>query len=112
MSLQLEHRLITYDGEDYDLVCNMAALDDLQEAYGDMDAVAADTTDRVAAQLLLSMLNRAAKKKGSARRFTLDELKENLSYGQLRAWDIFGMMVRSLATQPTEPGAEGETAKN
>ena len=112
MSLQLEKREFAFQGESYELVCNMAALEDLEGAYdGSMKAAMEDTADHVTAKLMLCMLNRARKKRGQEP-VSREEFAEEVNYAMLRELDVFGMFVRALSPTAPKPEAKNEEPGN
>ena len=65
MSLQLEKKTVEFDGESYELVCNMEALELLEDEYGgSMKAVMEDRVEHVSAALYRIMLNLARADRG------------------------------------------------
>ena len=113
MSLQLEKIEFLYGGRSYELVCNMAALDELEAAHGSMKNAMESTPNHLAAELSLIMLNRARKKRGE-QPVTQEQLSEEYSYAMLRELDIFGMFLRALSPnigREEKSAADGETGE-
>ena len=107
MNLQLEKRPFRFWGEDYELVCNMAALEDLENCYGgSMKDAMADTVEHVSAKLALCMLNRARKKRGEEP-VSEEAFAEELSYAMLQEADIFGMFLRAMSAKVPRPENSG-----
>lgn len=110
MSLQLERRSVDFGGARYEICCNMAALDELQDRHGgSMDDVFKSPAQTITAELMLIMLNRARRKLGEEP-VTREDLGEEYSYAMMEDLDIFGMFIRSMsagaARKKTAEGAE------
>ena len=117
MSLQLERKQFAFAGHVYTLQCNMAALEDLQDAFGgNMDGVRDASVADSSVTLLSIMLNRWAAKQDWPERWTPEQLKEELSFAMLAELDVLGMLFRSLTVEPATPATETspqeDTTKN
>ena len=99
MTLQLERRPFEWNGRSYDLVCNMAALDELQERHGgSMRAVLEAEATPVATELFEIMFARARRKAGEEP-VPHEVLAEEMTYAMIEDLDIFGMFMRSLSAK-------------
>lgn len=94
--LQLEKKKIEYQGEPYEVCCNMRVLEDLQTKYGDMKTVFGSEVNKVAADLFVIMLNRARAKCGEAP-ITLDDIAEDYNPAMIQDTDVFGMFLRAMS---------------
>lgn len=112
MSLQLEQKTVEYGGTKYELCCNMAALEELEQAYGgSMKAVFDDDVNHVSARLFRIMLNRARVKAGDEP-VEAAEIAEIYSYAMLRELDIFGMLLRAMSPEAAYQAQAEQNAKN
>ena len=116
--LKLEKLPIEYHGQTYELVCNMEALELLEEEYGDMKTVMNDSIDHVSAALFRIMLNCARADRGEE---PVDKrtISRAYSYAMLREMDIFGLFLRAMSPEAANrkaaensPKAAEEPAKN
>lgn len=116
--LQLEKLPIEYHGQTYELVCNMEALELLEEEYGGMKTVMNDSIDHVSAALFRIMLNCARADRGEE---PVDKrsIARAYSYAMLREMDIFGLFLRAMSPEAANrkaaensPKAAEEPAKN
>lgn len=111
MSLQLEKISAAYQEKTYTLMCNMAALEDLEAIYGGMKPAMEDSVDKVSAALFLCMLNRARRKQGEPD-VTREELSEEYSYAMIKDLDIFGMFIRALSPEAMKAKLAADAAEN
>lgn len=108
MSLQLERKAVDFHGERYELVCNMAALEALEDAHGgSMKAVFEDTVDHISAELFLTMLNAARADRGEEA-VEKGQIAREYNYAMLREMDIFGMFLRAMSPDANNTGAPGK----
>ena len=113
MSLKLEETPFDFEGKTYLLRCNMAVLEDIQDAHGGdlSEALDPDRAIKSAVEFLTAMLNDYADEQGWPERFTTKQVSRRLSFGELAnglTAQIMGMVVRSMAppgrnTQPSTP---------
>ncbi len=111
MSLQLEKKTVEFDGESYELVCNMEALEALEGEYGGtMKAVMADSVEHVSAALFRVMLNLARADRGEEA-VEKRRISRLYSPAMLQEMDVFGMFLRAMnadaaraAQKKEEPG--------
>ena len=112
MSLQLERKPVDFHGQRYELTCNMAALEALEEEHGgSMTAVFEDSVDHVNAALFRIMLNDARAERGEEpvdRR----QIAREYSYAMLRELDIFGMFLRAMSPEAAGNHNKEDPAKN
>ena len=106
MSLKLEQIPYEFEGKTYMLRCNMAVLEDIQEAHGgDLgDALNPERAINSAVEFLTAMLNDYADEQGWPERYTIKQVKRKLSFGEIShglTGRIMGMVIRSIAP----PGA-------
>ena len=97
MSLQLEKKTVEFDGESYELVCNMEALELLEDEYGgSMKAVMEDRVEHVSAALYRIMLNCARADRGEE---PVEKRKISRLYSpaMLQELDVFGMFLRAMS---------------
>ena len=120
MSLKLEQIPYEFEGKTYMLRCNMAVLEDIQEAHGgDLgEALNPDKAINSAVEFLTAMLNDYADEQGWPERFTIKQVKRKLSFGEIShglTGQIMGMVIRSMAppgvTAP-EPAPEENPPEN
>lgn len=106
MSLKLEQIPYEFEGKTYMLRCNMAVLEDIQEAHGgDLgEALNPERAINSAVEFLTAMLNDYADEMGWPERYTVKQVKRKLSFGEIShglTGRIMGMVIRSIAP----PGA-------
>lgn len=116
--LQLEKLPIEYHGQTYELVCNMEALEALQDEYGgDLNAVSQDTDIRVGFNLFRILLNLARAEKGEDA-VTEKQIKKEYNWAMLKDMDILGLLTRSTNLKAArekiaeDAAAAEEPAKN
>lgn len=102
MSLKLEQVTYEFEGKTYMLRCNMAVLEDIQEAHGgDLgEALNPDKAINSAVEFLTAMLNDYADEQGWTERYTIKQVKRKLSFGEIShglTKQIMGMVIRSMA---------------
>ena len=102
MSLKLEQIPYEFEGKTYMLRCNMAVLEDIQEAHGgDLgEALNPDKAINSAVEFLTAMLNDYADEQGWPERYTIKQVKRKLSFGEIATTltsQIMGMVIRSMA---------------
>ena len=112
MSLKLEEVPFEFEGKTYMLRCNMAVLEEIQDAHGgDLGkALDPDRAIKSAVEFLTAMLNDYADEQGWPERFTRKQVARKLSFGELAnglTAQIMGMVVRSMAV----PGKAAQTQK-
>lgn len=105
MSLRLEQIPFDFNGKTYMLRCNMAVLEDIQDAHGGdlADALNPDRAINSAVEFLTAMLNDYADEQGWPERYTITQVKRQLSFGEIAhslTGQIMGMVIRSM----TVPG--------
>lgn len=111
MSLQLEKKVVDFDGRPYVLTCNMAALDALQARHGDsLENVFKMPPKVISRELFAIMLNRTRKRCGEEP-VDDEQIAEEYSYAMLDELDIVGMFLRSMDASVAKKAqsAEGET---
>lgn len=109
--IRLEEKPIELDGQKYTLRCNMAVLERVEEAHGDMEAVMALTIRQSSLEFLAAMLNDDAQQRGLDVIWTPEALKRKLSYAMLKDLDILGMVFRAISPgRAAEPQREAEAA--
>ena len=107
--IRLEEKQIELDGKRYTLRCNMAVLERVEEAHGDMEAVMALTVRQSSREFLAAMLNDDAQQRGLDIVWTTEALKRKLSYAMLTKLDIMGMVFRAIS--PTGAAAHRDEAE-
>lgn len=108
MSLQLERKSVEFDGESYELVCNMEALDLLEDEYGgSMKAVMEDRVEHVSAALYRIMLNCARADRGEE---PVEKRKISRLYSpaMLQELDVFGMFLRAMSVDAARAAQQKE----
>lgn len=109
--LKLEEKRFELDGQTYTLRCNMAVLERVEDAHGDMEAVMNIPVRQAEVEYLAAMLNDDAEERGIHVIWTPDALKRKLSYAMLKELDIMGMVYRAISpADATGPMAEADTA--
>lgn len=119
MSLKLEEVPFEFEGKTYMLRCNMAVLEEIQDAHGGNlgEALAPDRAIRSATEFLTAMLNDYADEQDWPERYTRKQVARKLSFGELAnglTAQIMGMVIRSMAVpgkaaQAPEPETPDET---
>ena len=123
MSLRLEQIPYEFEGKTYMLRCNMAVLEDIQEAHGgDLgEALNPDKAINSAVEFLTAMLNDYADEMGWPERYTIKQVKRKLSFGEIATTltsQIMGMVIRSMAPagktapEPTPEDPEEDPPEN
>lgn len=102
MSLKLEEIPYEFEGKTYMLRCNMAVLEEIQEAHGGDLGAALDPKKAVksAVEFLTAMINDYADEQGWPERFTRKQVARRISFGELATGltpQIMGMVIRSMA---------------
>lgn len=105
MSLRLEQIPFDFNGKTYMLRCNMAVLEDIQDAHGGdlAEALNPERAINSAVEFLTAMLNDYADEQGWPERYTIKQVKRQLSFGEIAhslTGQIMGMVIRSM----TVPG--------
>lgn len=113
MSLQLEKKTVDFGGESYELVCNMEALELLEDEYGgSMKAVMEDRVEHVSAALFRIMLNCARADRGEEP-VEKRQISRLYSPAMLQELDIFGMFLRAMSVDAARAAQhKEEPAKN
>lgn len=112
MSLQLEKVNFSFGGVTYELVCNMAAIEELEADYGGSIKTAfSDTGEHLGAKLTLIMLNRARKKRGEAPVLYAD-FAEETTYAMFKEIDAVGMLLRALSPSAPRPAGADENGED
>ena len=112
MSLQLEKKTVEFDGKSYELVCNMEALELLEDEYGSMKAVMEDRVEHVQAALFRNMLNCARADRGEE---AVEKRRISRAYNpaMLQEMDVFGMFLRAMSVDAAKAAQnKEEPAKN
>ena len=123
MSLRLEQIPYEFEGKTYMLRCNMAVLEDIQEAHGgDLgEALNPDKAINSAVEFLTAMLNDYADEMGWPERYTIKQVKRKLSFAEISyglTSQIMGMVIRSMAPagkaapEPTPENPEEDPPEN
>ena len=102
MSLRLEELPFEFEGKTYMLRCNMAVLEEIQDAHGGnlSEALDPERAIRSATEFLTAMLNDYADEQGWPERYTRKQVARKLSFGELAnglTAQIMGMVIRSMA---------------
>lgn len=110
MSLQLERKTVEFDGKSYELVCNMEALELLEDEYGgSMKAVMEDRVEHVSATLFRIMLNCARADRGEE---AVEKRKISRAYSpaMLQEMDVFGMFLRAMSVDAARAAQQKDDA--
>lgn len=115
MSLRLEELPYEFEGKTYMLRCNMAVLEEIQEAHGGDLGAALDPKKAVksAVEFLTAMINDYADEQGWPERFTRKQVARRISFGELATGltpQIMGMVMRSMAVPGTAAAAPAPDA--
>lgn len=108
MSLQLEKKTVEFDGKRYELVCNMEALELLEDEYGgSMKAVMEDSVEHVSAALFRIMLNLAREDLGEE---PVEKRRISRAYSpaMLQEMDIFGLFLRAMSVDAAKKAQNQE----
>ena len=118
MSLKLEEVPFEFEGKTYMLRCNMAVLEEIQDAHGGdlSEALDPDRAIKGATEFLTAMLNDYADEQGWPERYTRKQVSRKLSFGELAnglTAQIMGMVIRSMSVpgktaQSPEPSKPDE----
>lgn len=103
--LQLEKLFFVVGGESVELVCNMAALEQLQELHGSMEDVFKTNSHQIAVELFEIMVNRARKKRG-LEPLTHEAIMEEISPAMLEDAGILDMFFRAMDAGKAREHAE------
>lgn len=104
--IRLEEKPFELEGKLYRLRCNMAVLESIEEAHGDMEAVMQLPVRTASLELLTAMLNDWAEEQGWEERWTAARLKRRVSYAMLMELDLVGMLFRAISPAQGEKKAE------
>lgn len=108
MSLQLEKKAVEFDGKRYELVCNMEALELLEDEYGgSMKAVMEDSVEHVSAALFRIMLNCARADRGEEP-VEKRQISRAYSPAMLQEMDVFGMFLRAMSVDAAKKAQDQE----
>lgn len=108
MSLQLEKKTVEFDGKRYELVCNMEALELLEDEYGgSMKAVMEDRVEHVSAALFRIMLNCARADRGEEP-VEKRQISRLYSPAMLQEMDIFGLFLRAMSVDAAKKAQNQE----
>ena len=95
--LKLEKLPVEYHGEQYELCCNMEALEAFQDEYGgDLNEAMEDTEIHAAGKIFRIMLNLARAERGEEA-VTAQQILREYSWAMLRELDVVGMLRRSIS---------------
>jgi len=102
MSLKLEEVPFEFEGKTYMLRCNMAVLEEIQDAHGgDLnEALDPDHAISSALEFLTAMINDYAEDQGWPERYTRKQVGRRLSFGDLAnrvTKEVMGLVIRSMA---------------
>jgi len=96
-SIRLEKKTVEFDGRVWEICCNMAVLDELQEAHGgDFSAVMNLPSMQAAAAIFAAMLNDYAEDMGWEIRYTPRQVAKLVPFSALQEMDIIGMFTRAV----------------
>lgn len=95
--LKLEKLPLEYHGEQYELCCNMEALEAFQDEYGgDLNEAMEDTEIHAAVKIFRIMLNLARAERGEEA-VSAQQLSREYSWAMLRELDVAGMLRRAIS---------------
>ncbi len=111
--IRLEEKPFELNGQRYTLRCNMAVLETIEDAHGDLESFMALSVTKASLCLLAAMLNEDASERGLTEWWTPDQLKHKISYAMLRDLDLVGMLFRSVtpASSAASPAADPNNEK-
>lgn len=108
--LRLEERPFEIEGTTYRLRCNMAVLEEVEDAHGgDFNEVMNLPPRSAALEFLAAMLNEEERLRAAEKRWTAEELRHKLSLGMLREVDVLSLVSRALSVSgegKAEPGGD------
>lgn len=110
--IRLEEKPFELDGQRYTLRCNMAVLETVEDAHGDLESFMALSVTKASLYLLTAMLNEDASERGLDERWTPEQLKHKISYAMLRELDLVGMLFRSVTPATASAPAPAAEANN
>lgn len=96
-SLRLEEVPFELEGKTYMLRCNMAALEEMQEAQGgDFASLLDMPATKSTVIFLAAMLNVYAEEQGWPERWDVNTLKRKVSFAMIQDADVLGLVTRGV----------------
>lgn len=100
MSIRIPSKVVTIDGKEYTLRCNMSVLERLQDGQdGDVGALMEKQTYQVVFLILKAMLDDYCEDAGIDE-VPMKRLKKLYSPADVADWGVFRMFVESMAINP------------
>lgn len=113
MSIRLEEVPFEFDGKTFLLRCNMAVLEDVQDAHGgSLDEVLELPPTATVLEFLAAMLNDYADEQGWPERYTPKALRRKLNMAMIRDADVMGLVTRAIFVEPTPKAADPAPVPN
>lgn len=101
MSIRLEEIPFEFDGKTFLLRCNMAVLEDVQDAHGgSLDEVLDLPPTATVLEFLAAMLNDYADEQGWKERYTPKVLRRKLNLAMIQEADVMGLVTRAIFIEP------------
>ena len=106
-SIRLEKKTLEFDGRVWEICCNMAVLDALQEAHGgSFGALAEMDPIKSVTEVLAAMLNDYAEDMDWKIRCTPRMIAKMVPLAAMKDLDVMGMFWRSVSPDAAEDSAE------
>ena len=102
--LKMEEVPFEMNGKTYILRCNMAVLEEVQEAFDGDIIKAMENPNSSVCVFLAAMLNDYADEQGWPERYSVKHVKRKVTMGIIMAADVIGLMNRSFLTEGKAAG--------
>lgn len=103
-SIRLEKKQFEFDGRVWEICCNMAVLEAMQEAHGgDFGEVMNLPILQAPSEILAAMLNDYAEDMGWEVRYTPKQIAKQVPFSAMRELDIVGMFTRAVIPLGSTP---------
>lgn len=111
MSIRIPSKVVSIDGKEYTLRCNMAVLERLQDGQdGDIGALMQKPTYQVVFLIAKAMLDEYCEDAG-IEEVPMKRLKKLYSPADVADWGVFRMFVESMAVIPGGENVSGTDTK-
>ena len=97
--LKMEEVPFEMNGKTYILRCNMAVLEEVQEAFDGDIIKAMENQNGSVCVFLAAMLNDYADEQGWPERYSVKDVKRKVTMGMIMSADVIGLMNRSFLTE-------------
>lgn len=111
MSIRIPSKVVTIDGKEYTLRCNMAVLERLQDGQdGDIGALMQKSTYQGVFLILKAMLDEYCEDAG-LEEVPMKRLKKLYTPAEVAGWGVFRMFVESMAVDIMGEDVSGTDTK-